>query len=863
MVTMANPTLSEILGWSQDQPGWQRDALRRLFVAGTLTTDDVAELLGVCKATHGLSDPGRPHVLAAEHLAITESGRAPVSLVSVTHHRGVNALALEQTVSFGPGLTVVYGPNAAGKSGYARILKQACRSRAREDILGDVLAGEVPVKAQVTIRFREGTDDPLQWISDDPPSNALAAVSVFDTHCAPVYLRDKTDVAFRPFGLDVFDRLSTACAEIRKSLEAEQATLQAAAPLFSDFPVGTRVQQVMDTLTSLTRIDDVRALATLSIDEGRRLHELRDRKRDLEAADPKRRAQELTLKARRVDVLAGHATSLLGTLATARLDAIRRATDTLRIAREALALLRRTALTTDLLAGTGEERWRAMWDAAKTFSEVASPRTPFPALGDSARCPFCQQPIGTEAATRLAHLAEYVSSAAQEHVRKAEAAHAEAVHAVRDITVERDEIAVALAELEADDPPLGQRLARFLAEARRLRDTALAALRDGTALPIEGLAPAIDTDLKAAAEVLRNRASQLAEQSRTLDPTVRQELAELEARSLLEGCLQAVEAEIERQKRLAAYKQCLADTTTQAITRKSTELTKSLVTDQLRSVFQTELAALHFTHLAVELQPAGGARGALFHRVVFTNAPGVAVTKVLSEGESRTLSLASFLTELTTASAASGIIFDDPVSSLDHIWRGRIAARLVTKARNRQVIVFTHDILFLRLLLDEALRQDVPCLHQYVRRESQAGLCSTELPWLAMSTKDRIGALKNHCQAAEKVFRTAGADAYERDAREVYGLLREAWEHAIGEILLNDVIERYRHSIESQKVRHLHDITEDDCRTVNDAMTECSRWIRGHDHPPADAAPFPAPTELRSRIAQFEKWVQEIKRRRG
>jgi hypothetical protein len=217
---------------------------------------------------------------------------------------------------------------------------------------------------------------------------------------------------------------------------------------------------------------------------------------------------------------------------------------------------------------------------------------------------------------------------------------------------------------------------------------------------------------------------------------------------------------------------------------------------------------------------------------------------VLSEGESRTLSLAAFLTELSTASGKSAIIFDDPVSSLDQDWRERIARRLVMEAKERQVIVFTHDIVFLRLLLEDAAKFEVPCANQYVRREVHAGIVSPDLPWMAMGIKDRIGVLRKHWQAVE---------AYEREAREIYGMLREAWEQAIGETLLYDVVQRYRPSIETKRVRYLHDITETDCRAVGDGMTECSRWIRGHDQPAADAAPVPQPPELKQRIEKRRK----------
>src|SRR5262249_12262576 len=89
--------------------------------------------------------------LTQEHLAIKGNQTAAVSLTGVTHHCGVNALASEQTVTFGPNLTIVFGWNAAGKSGYARILKRACRSRSVENILGNVLNQDPPLNAKVTM----------------------------------------------------------------------------------------------------------------------------------------------------------------------------------------------------------------------------------------------------------------------------------------------------------------------------------------------------------------------------------------------------------------------------------------------------------------------------------------------------------------------------------------------------------------------------------------------------------------------------------------------------------------------------------------------------------------------------------------
>jgi AAA domain len=336
----------------------------------------------------------------------------------------------------------------------------------------------------------------------------------------------------------------------------------------------------------------------------------------------------------------------------------------------------------------------------------------------------------------------------------------------------------------------------------------------------------------------------------------------LASRKELAAHLDPILAEIHRKRRSAAYAQCTADTNTLSLTKKSTELTKLLITDQLRQTFQTELTKIGFTHLAVDIQAAGGSKGALFHKLAFSNAPGVRVTDVLSEGESRALSLASFLTELSTASNQSAIVFDDPVSSLDHHWREKIGRRLAAEAKNRQVVVFTHDLVFLRVLLNECEHEGISCAHQYIRRDTQAGICSPDLPWLAMNVKQRLGVLRNRWQAASKVSVKGDPDDYERAGRELYGLLRESWERGVSEVLLNDVVERYRPSIETKKVTPLHDITEADCKAVEAAMTECSRWIRGHDGAIADGSPFPKPDELKGRIDELEAWVGEIRQRR-
>jgi hypothetical protein len=125
-----------------------------------------------------------------------------------------------------------------------------------------------------------------------------------------------------------------------------------------------------------------------------------------------------------------------------------------------------------------------------------------------------------------------------------------------------------------------------------------------------------------------------------------------------------------------------------------------------------------------------------------------------------------------------------------------------------------------------------------------------------MNVRQRLGVLRNRWQAVNKQYTKGDPDEYERAGRELYGLLRESWERGVSEVLLNDVVERYRPSIETKKVAPLHDIREADCKAVEAGMTECSRWIRGHDGAIADGSPFPPSPDSQNSLSEEPGTVQ-------
>jgi hypothetical protein len=861
--------LQEILTWSKDRPTWQRDALRRLVLNDELTDRDIRELADICKGDYGLADKRNAVSLTKEHMPAGKSTTSAVSLESIFHHKGVNALAEDQTLKFGPGLTIVYGDNGAGKTGYTRILKRACQARGREEILGNVVSGTAPPKLDVAIRYKVGTDPtPRAWSGGDP-DEFVSRVSVFDAHCATVYLNDKTNVAFLPFGLDLFDKLVKACKAVRTLLEADQRALNSNAitAIVPTIAEGTAAARLINGITALTKPEAVLGVTRLSEEEKKKRPLLEQTLKDLQANDPEKLLKQLTLRGGRVRTLIEHLKGLEAALVEKAItDVFNLRADGRRKSEEAKRL-RAATFPEGVLAGTGGDHWKAMWDSARPFSEQqAYPGKPFPVVDNGAKCPLCQQSLEHAAARRLKQFQEFVMSTTERELRQLREEFTRCRNAISALTVKTDAIAETLAEMRLEHEGVADRIDAAIARNEKRRAAVVAAIGNNTDLAAD--CPALSIASKYAESVAQDidaRIKSLRDpEAAAKRKAMETELRELNARVLLGKHEQTLIAEIERKKKIAAFGQCIEETKPTTITQKGSTVTKAVVSERLKSRFREELIGLDFTHVEVELKEAGGSEGVFYHKLALTRAPGVVLPRVVSEGEQRCLSIAAFFAELSTADDPSGIVFDDPVSSLDVRWRRAVAARLVQESKARQVIVFTHDVVFLLALHHAAKDMSVVPHDQHVRYTSKgAGVCMDELPWAAMVVKKRIRHVRNEWQSADKLYRDGHQDQYEKEAKNLYGLLREAWERGLEEVLLGGVVERFRPGVQTQQIIAIADITEEDCKAVEKGMSKCSAWLRGHDHSAAAPAPVPKPAELKADIDELEAWAKAINTRRG
>ncbi|MEL6363188.1 MAG: DNA repair protein, partial [Pseudomonadota bacterium] len=197
MTDTAQPktVLETILEWSSTRPDWMRDALRRIVSGGTPSEGDLSELFNLCKKEHGddtITLKAEP--LDATHLPVDPGAGESVSIAAIKNVIGVNQLARDQKLAFETkGITIIYGPNGTGKSGYSRILKKACRARHAGEIMPDVYNPSPTGNATATLSVQksDGSEQQIPWKDNRSSVGALSAITVFDRDSGSVHVQKK------------------------------------------------------------------------------------------------------------------------------------------------------------------------------------------------------------------------------------------------------------------------------------------------------------------------------------------------------------------------------------------------------------------------------------------------------------------------------------------------------------------------------------------------------------------------------------------------------------------------------------------------------------------------------------------------
>lgn len=854
--------LQEILKWTKGLPTWQSDAVARLLVKQKLTPDDEADLFALLKAAHGIPDSKAriPKPLTADQIPAPVKVSTHVELHAIKNMRHVNAIAENQRLAFGnSGLTVIYGDNGSGKSGYSRVLKRVCRSRDQVEAIhpnANLPTGKAAIaEADFEIAVN-GVPQVVHWTNGKAAPPELSSLAIFDSRCARAYLDSEDDFSYVPYGLDVFEGLAKICRQLKAMIETEHAQFGCDLTAFVPLQGDTAVGKLIAALSAKTLTTQIESLATLTVEELAQ-HEALDK--SLKENNPKEKATQLRLRARRIATIAARATSNAALVDQTVIARLRGLADNYRTAQAASALAAKQFKEGEnLLPGTGGEAWRELFDAARKFALESHPDKTFPNLGVDAPCPLCQQPLSV-GATRLLRFEAFIQQEAEKNSQVCRTSlFAEyKPFAANVLTLNLDD--VTYGEIETIDAQLATDVRAFehvlTARQEAIKAAVISHQWEGTNQALDNPA----TRLQAQADKLNVEAETLEKVSdEKARAAMQKQFSELDARVRLSQIKDAVVTVVARLSHQAKLVQCLSDIKTNAISLKASEIAEKVVSNELAEALNREFKDLGVGTLCVSLKSRTD-KGKALHKLKLELPQSRSPGDILSEGEQRAIAIGSFLAEVGLSGGKGGIVFDDPVSSLDHRRRERVAKRLAQEAAQRQVIVLTHDIYFLCILAEEAEAAGVPIVTQSLTRRAEGyGVADPELPFEGKNTSKRIGTLKGHHQLIAKLYKDGEEQEHRKQTVVAYFHLRMAWERAIEEVLLRRVVLRFRKGIETQRLSGVV-VDDNDYIQVDTGMTKCSNYA--HDKAFIGGIAVPEPDELLDDIMALETWRDMIEQR--
>ena len=257
-------------------------------------------------------------------------------------------------------------------------------------------------------------------------------------------------------------------------------------------------------------------------------------------------------------------------------------------------------------------------------------------------------------------------------------------------------------------------------------------------------------------------------------------------------------------------------------------------------------------------------KGALLHLPKLVGARQTTdLSRVFSEGERTALGLAACFTEAALDESNSALVLDDPVTSLDHIRRERVAERLVDFAQARQVVVFTHDVAFVAELKGAAFRQEVAVAERWVARsragEKLPGFCADTHPWKAKDVRARLGELREGLARVRKQSSEFDDQQYEDAVAAWAGNLSETWERIFSQEVVGPIMADGGLEVRPMMVKVLAEFTNEDYIQFNDSYGRVSRWTKRHDKSARLNYVAPELNELEEELDLVDRWFKRVR----
>lgn len=843
---------SEIKTFADTLPFWLKYLLEKIFQGNEISQEDIDQaykyLLEDIKDT---PKNNRKKIIFSDLKYNGRSYYENIQLSSLKNVEGVNALQEGYNIEFSSGLTLIYGENGSGKSGYTRLLKKAFYSRAKDDILSNIYSAEPPKPIKADFTFVNETEE-ISFPFSKINLPIFDQFSVFDGKSIVKHLEYKNEFDFKPAGLKYFEKIADTVYLVEKKALDEKKIIENSGynleDLLTIFDGESEIKEAVKNLsTKKETFEHLKDYKNFSSDEKKGIEKEYD-ELFIASANKNKEIKKLKHLKQQIEIKKEEINSLNTAFSRRALDRVNSLiTDYTQKEQKAKADGIQK-FDTDKIKGIGTTEWRSFIIAAQQLADIQNKaKKDYPTQDD--KCLFCMQDLNRLSKELIENYWSFIKSEAEANLSEANTSIAKAEAFYKKLTFtlfpSNDTLTLWLQENKTE---LLKKILHELEKQKKLNLTFLNGIKNKEKIVYEEVN--INTDwldnIKQDIDIILVNL----ETDKEIDQL--QQLYDLkkkfEHQEKLKNHFDKLESYFNKQIDLENHNKIQFPK--KKITLKEKSLSKKYFNTKYVEKFNQECKNLG-ADFDIEIQHTGSAAKSYRQLKIKGNSPSV----IFSEGEQRVIAIADFFAEMSLSEINKGVIFDDPVTSLDNKRKLEIANRLAEESHKKQVIVFTHDLSFAYNVLSKCkeLEGEYSC------------------HWIENIDGMTPGAIYlNNSPSFEKDYKTSGKaqgwldkakksspESREEALKNGFAALRTSYESQIVFGLFRGVVQRFNERVSVESLKDVY-VTQEIKEEILTSFASCCKFMEGHSHSDSNGYKKPTINDLQNEISQFNAVKKKI-----
>jgi len=844
--------INQIIKWVSQQPYWQQACFDKIFKGQDLSRADYHALLENMLQDGGLLPmPQERPDLSFYKIAQDSSNEKieeKIIIKELTNLKNINALAEDQRLTFHPQLTVIFGANGSGKSGYARVLGNASFTRGDKDVLPNINHRNPENFAQTANIVVEVSGIEKKLLHKIGTRNFyLDSFYMFDTTSVVAHLSSENQMSFSPAGLDLLSQLVDVTDEVRAHLDEEIAKKKHPNTFSNSLSGKTAIKVWLENIDASSDIDELDQYSTWSNEDQTKYETVDRRIAVLKSENTQEKISELEQKIRDIEQLNEDLIDLDNAIKEEKQKSVLEQVEKWNLYRSRLEFFQDQGKLDDWIT------------FIKTARDYTNADVDYP--GDEDQCIFCNQPLSADAVQYIHGLWDKLED---NTYRDFDNLSKEITIQIQHLTTLNtnllDEERAVYRQLKSDDPATLAIINSFTKFSEDLRTTLIDKSLEHNTFDLqklpengqEGLHKLI-TEYQQKIKGLLDR-----EVEKEIEVLTQQKLT-LEHQKYIHSIKDEIRDYINNLKWISRAEDNALRGNSRSITLQHGQLFKSLVTEEYIRLFEETIRNLC---CPMNLKIVTRNKKGVTYRQISLNPENEDAddlptpNKVLSEGEQRAVALSDFFTEVALDTNSRGVILDDPITSLDFAWQDIIANYIVQEAKRQQVILFTHDLHFMHCLTKQTEGKVEFSSHWIEKRNGVPG-------YVFLDNSPAVESNYKSAQIPLKKWQKArGVDIppeqVEMILKEGFGALRSCYEYLIIYKIIGNVVQRFDERISFERLKDVC-VDPEIHQVIIDKISQLSRYIEGHLHSDIHNAQKPMPDMLKQEIDTYQQICKRIK----